>query len=63
MSQTKRCGCPDDGGGSWELCDVRGIYVALVCEVCEPAIKRGFRPEIFTDAAYQCDEPIEPEDS
>jgi len=43
----------------YELRDARGISCGLVCEGCaETRIKR-YRPEIFADAGYLHDEPLE----
>ena len=52
------CHC-GSGLTSTELYDARGIYVSRVCEECEEKVKAQFRPEIFTNSLYECDEPIE----
>ena len=39
--------------------DARGIYAFSCCAICEQEKRARFRPEVFTDANYQCDEPIE----
>jgi hypothetical protein len=44
---------------SWPLHDARGIYVSRVCEDCETKVKDRYRPEIFVDSSYQCDEAID----
>lgn len=54
----KPCPC-GSGLPSRELYDARGIYVARVCERCENKVRSEFRPEIFTDSQYACDEPID----
>jgi hypothetical protein len=41
------------------LYDARGIFCTYVCDKCEPEKKSGYRPDIFTDANYWHDEPIE----
>lgn len=41
------------------LTDARGIFVAFCCDKCEDEVKRGYRPEIFYDDCYDCDEPID----
>jgi hypothetical protein len=41
------------------LYDARGIFVAFVCDVCEQEKRKGFRDDIFTDANYWTDEPID----
>lgn len=47
------------GDGSWWLKDARGIECARVCGKCEAFKMAGYRPEIFTNASYWADEPIE----
>ena len=54
--------CADDKSISWALYDARGLYVSRVCESCESEVKKGFRPEIFTDSDYSHDEPIDSDD-
>lgn len=54
----RECNC-GSGLPSEELLDARGIYCGRVCEACEAAKKAAFRPEIFTDAAYEADEPVD----
>ena len=41
--------------------DARNIYVGSHCgsEDCDQALKAKYRPEIFTDSRYECDEQIE----
>jgi hypothetical protein len=55
--------CPC-GSGKYKqpLCDARGIFVAYVCSKCRRRKKSEFRPEIFENASYEADEPIEPEE-
>ena len=55
------CAC---GSGQWrrELKDARGIFCTFVCDKCERRKRREFRAEIFSDPAYETDEPIEPEE-
>ena len=50
------------GDYTFELLDARGIYCGRVCEYCEERVKASYRPEVFSDGNYECDEPIEPED-
>ena len=57
----KLCPC-GSGETRHELVDARGIFCAFVCDQCEPAKRAKFRPEIFTDGAYEADEPIEGDD-
>ena len=51
-----------DRDDSWPEYDARGIYLARVCGKCKSAKLAGFRREVLTNPAYECDEPIEPED-
>jgi len=44
-----------------ELHDARGIYCGSGCPKCLKELKRHFRPEIFTNSQYECDEQIEPD--
>jgi len=41
--------------------DARGIYCGCSCgsDKCEAEIKAKYRPEIFTDSQYECDEQID----
>jgi len=57
----KTCAC-GSGEEKYELLDARGIFCSFVCSKCEEKTKKKFRPEIFEDSQYNCDEPIEPED-
>ena len=42
------------------LVDARGIFCTYVCNKCERDRVSAYRPDIFTDANYWVDEPIEP---
>lgn len=57
----KPCPC---GSGQMRspLVDARGIFCAFICDQCEEEKRAKYRPEIFDDAGYECDETIEPED-
>jgi hypothetical protein len=57
----KPCPC-GSGKPRRELIDARGIFCTFVCDSCERRKRGQFRPEIFTNPNYECDEPIEPED-
>jgi hypothetical protein len=46
------------GKFSEKLFDARGIYVSRVCEDCEETVKARYRPGIFEDSGYDCDEQI-----
>ena len=41
--------------------DARGIYAFTCCPICEQEKRARYRPEVFTDPAYICDEPVEVE--
>jgi hypothetical protein len=47
------------GKERYELVDARGIFCGYVCEDCEKEKKARYRPEIFEDGNYECDEQIE----
>lgn len=52
--------CPCGSGEHPEdLYDARNIYVGKCCDKCKPALMRKYRPEIFTDSNYECDEQID----
>lgn len=53
----KSCNC---GSGLLreELLDARGIFCGYVCSKCESEKKSHYRPEIFSDSGYECDEQI-----
>lgn len=38
------------------LHDARGIFCAHVCEACREEVEGKYRPEIFTDSDYDCDD-------
>ena len=44
------------------LMDARRIFVAFVCDECEPRVRRKYRPDVFTDPNYPTEEPVEPDD-
>lgn len=48
--------------GIWQLTDARGISCGYVCDRCVEWKKSGYRPEIFQDGQYWCDEPVDEED-
>lgn len=54
----KQCAC-GSGLQRYALSDARGLFCCYVCLKCEPAARRRYRPEIFTDSDYECDEPID----
>ena len=60
MNASSHCRC-GSGESPYPLLDARGIYVAKVCSECEDGVKARFRPEIFEDSQYSCDEQIEPD--
>ena len=39
--------------------DARGIYAFSCCAICEQEKRARFRPEVFTDPDYACDEPVD----
>ncbi len=54
----KPCGC-GSGLPRRDLVDARGIFCAYVCDKCEKKVQAKYRPDIFTDANYWTDEPVE----
>ena len=52
------CPCGSDLYSHW-INDARGIPVARVCDRCEDGVRAKYRPEIFDNAGYEADEPIE----
>jgi hypothetical protein len=56
--KTDSCGC-GSGLTRYALHDARGIFCGYICERCEAKTKSKYRPDIFTDANYWHDEPIE----
>lgn len=54
----RECPC---GSGQFpsELSDARGISIGYVCNRCEKQRMAQYRPEIFTDPNYECDEDID----
>lgn len=53
--------CPNCESGlePYILYDARGIECGWVCDECVEERKREYRPDIFTDSQYPCDEEIE----
>ena len=51
------CRCGSDKEPAM-LYDARHIEVKMCCDDCREEVKRGYRPEIFIDPNYYCDEEI-----
>jgi hypothetical protein len=52
--------CPcGSGKHSWILSDNRNISCGRVCDDCEEKVKSKYRPEIFQDGNYECEEQID----
>jgi hypothetical protein len=52
--------CPCGSGQYPEkLYDARGLFVSYICKECEVSVRAKYRPEIFEDSSYECDEPID----
>lgn len=58
---TRLCHC-GSGLQKRELLDARGIFCAYVCDVCESEKRKGYRPEIFTNANYDAPDLGDDED-
>lgn len=41
------------------LHDARGIFCCYVCDACEKEKRSKYRPEIFENPNYSCDEPVD----
>ena len=54
----RECTC-GSGLPRYDLTDARGIFCCYVCDECEDRKMETYRVEVFTDAAYEADEPIE----
>lgn len=55
--------CPcGSGEKKYALNDARGIFCCYVCSKCEEEKRSHYRTDIFEDACYEANEPIEPED-
>jgi hypothetical protein len=52
------CNC-DGGGERRSLYDARNIFVAYVCDACEPSVRARYRPDIFSDPQYWTDEEVD----
>ena len=61
-SQACRYGAHADPCSRRALHDARGIFCAYVCDVCESDVRARYRADIFEDANFWHDEPIEEED-
>jgi hypothetical protein len=48
-------------GSRWDLTDARGIFCCYVCDTCEAEKRARYRLDVFTDAQYWADEPIDAE--
>jgi len=46
----------------YDLTDARGIFCCYVCDDCEESRRARYRPEIFDDAGYDCDEEVDGDD-
>lgn len=60
MSVDKLCRC-GSGLPRHALYDARAIFVAYVCDECKEEVKSHYRPDIFEDADYWTDEPVDEE--
>jgi len=58
MNERWQCNC-GSGLHKYDLTDARGLFCTYVCEKCEGRKRKEFRAEIFEDANYDHDEPIE----
>lgn len=56
------CPCGSGNDSYWKN-DARGIPLARVCPSCIEEKMSHYRPEVLTDSNYECDEPIEEEET
>lgn len=56
----KTCFRCNTGKPRRELVDARGIFCSFVCDDCEKKVRKGYRPDIFSDSNYWTDEEVEP---
>ena len=56
------CRMHTKGDGSWWENDAKGMALARVCDECIDEKLKGHRPEVLTDAYYDADEPIKPDE-
>ena len=56
-----KCHNPNHRADRYPLRDARGIFCGYVCHACEASVRAKYRPDIFTDAEYWHDEPIDEE--
>jgi len=60
-SRPRPCGC-GSGETGHDLFDAQHIYVARVCDSCEPSVRARYTPETFSGYDQgDVDEPIEPD--
>ena len=57
----QKCPC---GSGHWPEIeyDARGIPLGYMCDKCRSTKLGKFRPDVLTNANYEADEAIEPEE-
>lgn len=58
IAQANKCNC-GSGLEAEELVDARGIFCCMVCSRCKKSQMAKYRPEIFENANYWADEPID----
>lgn len=52
------CSC-GSGEARSELYDARGIFCCFFCDKCEEDKRSRYRPDVLSDADYDCDEQID----
>ena len=52
------CYCGSGLVSRWQY-DARGLELCKTCSKCHREKMAGYRPDVLTDASYECDEPIE----
>jgi hypothetical protein len=61
VPQERLCSC-GSGEEREAAYDARGIFLTFACRKCRKEKLSGYRADVLTDANYECDEAIEPED-
>lgn len=61
MHDARPCPCGSGKNSYWQN-DARGIPLCRTCDDCHGEKMKRYRPAVLTDAQYEADEPIEPEE-
>ena len=53
--------CKHDKSNSWWEYDARGIPLARVCDQCKKEKLSHYKKDVLSNADYDCDEQVEPD--